>query len=72
MEPPLEQKAEKGDGRLKPVELDLTETEIREGLADLAEFNRDYDRLHGRGANGRQPSRSTPATPPPPERPERT
>ena len=72
MESPLEQETEGGDGRVKPVELDLTDAEIREGLADLAEFNRDYDRLHGRDANGRQSSRSDPAPPPPPERPERT
>lgn len=45
MATPLEQEAKGGDRRVKPVELDLTEAEIRDGLADLAEFNRDYDRL---------------------------
>lgn len=40
----LEQEAPKDDRRLADNELGYTAAEVREGLADLAEFNRDYDR----------------------------
>ena len=60
MATPLEQETKRGDRRVKPVELDLTEAEIRDGLDDLVKFNQAYDRLVVSKASGAASTDSRP------------